>query len=88
MLNVRYRLRSNNSSTGLQWSVLPVPSGRPAVVGLMSPSAEKFVDQSFPFETPPQPGPMRILLSYARLQGTTRMEGKLWIQSVQLTLIP
>jgi tetratricopeptide (TPR) repeat protein len=87
-LEVRYRLRSTNLATGLQWSVLPVPSGKPSMAGLMSPSPEKFVEQSFPFETPSQPGPMKMLLSYTRAPGTTRMEGKLWIQSVHLTLLP
>jgi tetratricopeptide (TPR) repeat protein len=86
-IEVRYRLRSTNLATGLQWSVLPVPSGKPSMAGLMSPS-EKFVGQTFPFETPSQPGPMKILLSYTRAPGTTRMEGKLWIQSVHLTLLP
>lgn len=87
-LNVRYRLRHARSASGLQWSVLPVPSGRPMMVGLMNLSAEDFVGQSFHFETAPQECPTRILLSYTRQPGTTRMEGELWIQSVQLTLLP
>jgi hypothetical protein len=87
-LNVHYRLHPTSSESGLQWSVLPVPSGKPLMVGLMNLSSETFVEQSFPFETPPLQGPMRILLSYARLPGTTRIEGTLWIQSVQLNLLP
>ncbi len=87
-IKVRYRLRPANFATGLQWSVLSVPSGTPSMVGLMSPSAGGFAEQSFSFKAPPQQVPMRILLSYTRLPGTTRMEGQLWIQSVQLTLLP
>jgi tetratricopeptide (TPR) repeat protein len=87
-LQVHYRLRPTHSESGLQWSVLPVPSGKPLMVGLMNLSSETFVEQSFLFETPPQQGPMRILLSYIRLPGTTRMEGTLWIQSAQLNLLP
>jgi tetratricopeptide (TPR) repeat protein len=87
-LKIRYRLRDTHSASGLQWSVLPVPSGKPVMVGPMNLSADEFMDQSFPFETPPQQCPMRLLLSYTRLPGTTRMEGELWIRSVQLTLVP
>jgi hypothetical protein len=88
LLKVRYRLHPSSSATGLQWSIRAVPSGKPSMIGLMNPSAEGFVEQSFPIETPPQQGPMKVLLSYTRLPGTTRMEGKLWIQSVQLALEP
>jgi len=88
LLKIRYRLRHTQSGSGLQWSVLPVPSGKPVMVGLMNLPAEEFVEQSFPFETLPQQCPMRLLLSYTRLPGTTRMEGELWIRSVQLTLVP
>ena len=87
-LKIRYRLRPTNSTTGLQWSVVTMPSGEPSMIGPMNPSAEEFVVQSFLFATPLRQAPMRILLSYTRLPGTTRMEGKLWIQSVQLTLLP
>jgi tetratricopeptide (TPR) repeat protein len=87
-LKVRYRLRHSQSGSGLQWSVLPIPSGKPVMVGLMNLAAEEFVEQMFPFETPRQQCPVRLLLSYTRLPGTTRMEGELWIQSVQLTLLP
>ena len=87
-IKVHYRFHPASSTSGLQLSVVPVPSGKPLIVGMMDPSAEEFVEQSFPFQTPPQPGPMKILLSYNRLPGTTRMEGKLWIQSVHLTLRP
>jgi hypothetical protein len=87
-LKVRYRLRHSQSGSGLQWSVLPVPSGKPVMVGLMNRAAEEFVDQIFSFDAPLQQCPVRLLLSYTRLPGTTRMEGELWIQSVQLTLLP
>jgi tetratricopeptide (TPR) repeat protein len=84
---VRYRLRSTASATGLQWSILPASSDRPFITGLMNPSPDEFAEQAFPFETPPRQLPARILLSYARPTGVTRMEGQLWIQSVELTLL-
>ena len=87
-IKVRYRVRSASIATGLQLSVVPVSSGKPVMVGTMNPAAEEFVEQSFPFQSPPQQAPMKILLSYNRLPGTTRMEGTLWIQSVQLALRP
>jgi hypothetical protein len=85
---VRYRLLPSNSATGLQWSVVSVASGEPLMAVQMMPSSGEFVEQSFPFATPPQRGPMKILLSYARQRGSTRLEGKLWIQSVKLKLNP
>ena len=86
-LKIRYRLRCSPSESGLMWSVLSVPSDKPLMSGLLKVSAE-FAEQSFPFETPPQNTPARILLSYSRLPGTTRIEGALSIQSVQLMLLP
>ena len=87
-IKVRYRFRSASIATGLQLSVVPVPSSKPVMVGTMNPAAEEFMEQSFPFQSPPQQGPMKILFSYNRLPGTTRMEGMLWIQSIHLILLP
>lgn len=87
-ITVRYRFRHTRSASGLQWSVQPVPSGQPLMVGPVNLSAEEFVEQSFSFETLQEQVPARILLSYARLPGTTRMEGEFWIQSLRLTLLP
>ena len=87
-LKVRYRLHLTNSVTGLQWSVQSIPSGARLMTGLMNLPAEEFVEQSFPLEIAAMGSPTRIVLSHIRQAGTTRMEGRLWIQSVQLILQP
>jgi hypothetical protein len=87
-LAVRYRADSIPADSGIQWSVVMVPAGRSlAALPLTSPAAQ-VTGQSTSLETPPTPGPTKLLLSYARAPGTTRIEGTLWIQSVELTLLP
>ena len=71
----------------MRWSVMPLAGGRPTYVGLLK-SSEKSTQQTFPFETPAQETPLKILLSYTRATGTTRVEGKLWIEAVEITLVP
>jgi hypothetical protein len=87
-LTVHYRSDSIPPDSGLQWSVLTVPSGQNlALIRLNAPAGEA-AQQSIGFETPQAPIPARLLLSYARSSGTTRIEGTLWIESVELALIP
>ena len=87
-IKVRYRLPSLGSASGLQWSVLPLPSGKPLMMGMLEGSGGEFVEHSFAFETAHEQGPLRIALAYNRLPGTVRLEGEFRIQSVQLTLLP
>jgi hypothetical protein len=87
-LAVRYRGESIPPESGLQWSVVAV-SGGPSIatLPLHAPNTQ-VTEQSADFETPPAQAPMKLLLSYSRAPGTTRVEGTLWIESVNLTLAP
>ena len=87
-LTVHYRSDSIAPESGLQWSVLTVPAGQSlASIRLNAPAGEAG-EQSIGFEAPKTQAPARLLLSYARSPGTTRIEGTLWIESVELTLLP
>jgi hypothetical protein len=85
-LSVRYRGQSIPAESGLQWSVVTHSEG-PAIatLPLRAPAAQA-TEQSADFQTPPTQAPIKLLLSYSRAPGTTRIEGTLWIQSVELTL--
>jgi hypothetical protein len=87
-LTVRYRGESIPPDSGLQWSVVTATPGPPvATLPLHAPAAQ-VAEQSADFQTPPTQVPMKLLLSYSRAPGTTRVEGTLWIESVNLTLAP
>ena len=51
--------------------------------GLLEFQGNEIAQQVFSFQTPPKEGPMRLSISYARQPGFVRIEGRLWIQSVQ-----
>ena len=87
-LAVRYHSEGIPPESGLRWSILTIPAGQAVVAGLMTLPGAQPVEQAFDFQTPPRSVPMRIVLAYSRSPGTTRIEGKLWIESVKLTFAP
>ena len=87
-LAVRYHSEGIPPESGLRWSILTIPASQAVVAGLMTVPGAQRVEQAFDFQTPPQRVPMRIVLAYSRSSGTTRIEGRLWIESVKLTLAP
>jgi hypothetical protein len=58
------------------------------LTGLLNQPANDFVEQAFEFKTGGEELPAMIVLRYTRQPGTTRIEGKLWMQSVTLELVP
>ncbi|MGD0499007.1 MAG: hypothetical protein ABSC23_11285 [Bryobacteraceae bacterium] len=87
-LDVRFRTQGIPPDSGLTWSIRTLPASQRVAGGPLSAPSDDPVELVFPFETPPKEVPMRLLLSYARASGSMRIEGKLSVQSVQLTLIP
>jgi hypothetical protein len=86
-LTVHFQTQGIPPNSGLGWSILAIPTGQPVAGGTLNTQNDNPVTQVFPFQTPPKEVPMRLLLSYARASGVMRIEGKLSLQSVQLTLI-
>ncbi len=87
-LTVRYRTDGIPAPSGLKWSIVAVPSGQPLFAEILNSPGGESREQDFEFQTPQQSVSLKLLLSYTRLPGTTRIEGKLWIHSVQLALVP
>lgn len=86
-LTIHYRTPGIPAGSGMRWSVMPVAGGRPIYAGPLN-SSEESSQQTFSFETPAQETPLKIVFSYTRATGSTRVEGKLWIEGVELTLVP
>jgi hypothetical protein len=87
-LAARYRLEGIAPETGLQWRVQSVDGKQTLLTGLLNQPANDFVEQAFEFKTGGEELPAMIVLRYTRQPGTTRIEGKLWMQSVTLELVP
>lgn len=86
-LTVKYRAEGIAAGSGLQWSVVPTSSGPAVFNSLLKLPEGQSGEESFTVDAPEKQTPMKLLLSYVRAQGTTRIEGTLVIESVQLTLL-
>jgi tetratricopeptide (TPR) repeat protein len=85
-LAVRARSASIPPGSGLQWSVVTVPGGQRIAAVSLDALGGPAAEQSIVFETPQTPAPLRLMLSYSRNLGTTRIEGTLWVESVELAV--
>jgi hypothetical protein len=83
-LRLKYRTTGILPGTGIHWRIL-APTG-PAIAEGGSLSSEDLTEDTFAFQSPPQQMPLRLSLSYARVPGTVRVEGQLYLHSLQLTL--
>lgn len=81
---VRYRVDGIAPGAGLRLAIGPLTGGAPVLSGLLNLPAADYADQSFEFQAPPEPAPFELVLAYGRMPGTTRIEGRLWIQSIRL----
>jgi hypothetical protein len=84
---IRYRLEGIAPGAGLRVTVEPLSTATPLAEGLLTSAGEDFQEQAFPFVAPPQDTPTKLTLRYRRSSGTTRVEGRLSIQSLQLRLL-
>jgi hypothetical protein len=86
-LTARSRTEDLPPATGLHWLVTALTPTR--TVEALSPnlSGEDVTETSLEFETLPQPTPFRLMLIYRREPGTTRIKGRLWVQSLRLELL-
>lgn len=85
-LRVKYRTAGILPATGLHWRILG-PTG-PAIAEGPSLSSEDLTEDMLAFQSPPQQVPLRLSLFYARVPGTVRIEGQLYLHSLLLTLAP
>jgi hypothetical protein len=85
--SIRYRLDGIAPGAGLRLTVEPLAAAAPLLDGLLTASADQPQEQSFAFVAPAQATPMRLTLRYRRSSGTTRIEGRLSVQSIQLRLL-
>jgi hypothetical protein len=85
-LRVKYRTTGILPGTGLHWRLLG-PNGTAIAEG-RSLSSEDLTEDTFAFQSPRQQMPLRLSLFYARVPGTVRVEGRLYLHSLQLTLAP
>jgi hypothetical protein len=83
---VKYRTTGILPGTGLHWRLLG-PNGTAIAEG-RSFSSEDLTEDTFAFQSPRQQMPLRLSLFYARVPGTVRVEGRLYLHSLQLTLAP
>jgi hypothetical protein len=87
-LVARYRTDGIVAAGGLRWRVQSLDRKLSLLDGVMSKATEDYADETFEFRTPAQKTPATIVLAYTRSPGTTRIEGRLWLQSVKLELVP
>jgi hypothetical protein len=84
-LTTRFRTRGIAPESGLNWIIL---ANHKASANSPSLSSDSDGEQVASFESPREPAPVQLVLSYARRPGTTRIEGELRIESVSLELLP
>jgi hypothetical protein len=80
-LKTRFRTQGIPPGSGLRWSIV---AGQKAVATGEGLAGETTGEQITTFETPADAAPLRLLLSYTRLPGTTRIRGTIWIESVEI----
>jgi pentatricopeptide repeat protein len=81
-LAVKYRLNGVKPDCGLAWSIATISDGKPVATAAFGKGTEASVD----FEA--QKKPARLLMTYNKSLGTTRIEGTVWIESVKLEPVP
>lgn len=81
-LAVQYRLQGIVTDSGLAWSLVTIPDGKPLATAPLGKGAEASVT----FDAPAKPA--RLQLAYHRNLGTTRIEGTAWIEAVNLVPVP
>jgi hypothetical protein len=84
-LRTRFRTQGIPPESGLRWAIPATPQ---LSASFPSFSSDTSAEQVVSFETPSEPTPFRLVLSYSRLPGTTRIEGELSIESVGIQLLP
>jgi hypothetical protein len=87
-LTIRGKTESIPPDSGLRWSIQAVPSGRRVAGELFGVAGSEITKQDFRFQTSAKQEPLRLSIAYARQPGFVRIEGKLWIQAVELVLQP
>ena len=86
-LAVQYRSQSLSPNSGLRCTVSTAGrNARPLTEGLDLSNPD--LHRSVTFETPAEPQPLVLILSYDRQLGTTKPEGVLFVESAQLELLP
>lgn len=87
-LTIRYRTDGIAAGSGLRWRVQSLDRKQTPLEGLLQHMTQDFADEAFEFQAPAVRIPAIAVLMYERSPGTTRIEGKLWLQSAKLELIP
>ena len=85
-LTVHGRAEGIAPDGGVQWSIITAPAGKRIAGGLLGFNGSEPGDAVFSFETPADPVPTELLLSYTRTPGQVRIQGRLWIDWVHLAL--
>jgi hypothetical protein len=80
-LAVKYRSTNIPPRAGLQWHILKTD------LPLATRNGDS-AEESVTFTAPAAQTNAKLVFDYHRSPGTTRLEGTLWIESVQLTLLP
>jgi hypothetical protein len=83
-LRIRFQTRGIPPDSGLRWIILANQKTSAGFPGLSSDSPG---EQIALFETPSDPASFRLVLTYSRQPGTTRIRGELAIDSVSLQLL-
>lgn len=84
-LKTRFRTIGIPPESGLGWVV---SANHKTFTRSPSLSSDAASEQTVSFKSPSEPAPVQLALSYSRRSGTTRIEGKLRIESVSLQLLP
>jgi hypothetical protein len=85
-LVTRYRTQDIPNESGIRWVWFPIAGKSKTELSYLA--SEQSTEQNAAFETSPQSDAYRLALVYSRLPGVTRLEGRLWIESLSLELLP
>lgn len=80
----RYRTEAIPRDAGLRWAVLDVAKGTELTTNVPHLSSSTWAEESLLFSTPPGLESARLALCYRRALGTTRIEGVLCLENVNL----
>ncbi len=83
----RYNTQGLGRASGLRWSVAPVAGGSPLTTSPFLFQADEGGSTRFFFRSGHTSNPLQLILSYARVPGTTRADGVLVIEEVQAKAI-
>jgi hypothetical protein len=87
-LRFSYRTEGVAPGSGLRWEVVRLTGSGDWSAGSADLCAEDWKQEEFAFTTPPDMGSGRLVLSYRRALGTTRIEGSVWLRKVSLGFAP